>query len=40
MAKRSNKSSKTNNSKRPHPMPRKAGVGTGRGYSCGGKIKN
>ena len=36
MAKRS---SKSNNSKRPHPMPRKAGVGTGRGYSCGGKIK-
>ena len=37
MAKNSSKTSKT--SKRPHPMPRKAGVGTGRGYQCGGKIK-
>ena len=36
MAKRSSKSS---NSKRPHTTPRKAGAGTGRGYSCGGKIK-
>ena len=37
MAKRKSTSSKT--PKRPHPMPRKAGVDTGRGYQCGGKIK-
>jgi hypothetical protein len=38
MARTSSKSS-SRTSKRPHPMPRKAGVGTGRGYKCGGKIK-
>lgn len=37
MAKNSKRSTRT--SKRQTPMPRKAGVGTGRGYSCGGKIK-